>query len=454
MRAFGLIFLATLLARLSSLISFPITARTLSVAELGQLTMWHTLRGLILLACCLGLPDVIARRTASEDHRGPLLTALRLSGIVLVVVACVGELLVRQGFWGQAIAHPGLLWVAAALDLLPALFVAALPASGRIRAYATVVVLPAVLVATLSAVLVSPPFSMGLVGPLYAHVTASIMTSGLCAMHVLRLPPTPPAGTPTVPDLLRESLPIMGIALVGMALTTIDRYSINWSVGPEGVGFYAVAFQVAALLSFGGGAVRSSISQRIIRDAQSDAAALSRMANQYLCCGAWFVTLLCAAAPEIIALLAGPRFARYAEVVIPLGGAVLLLELFSLGQAIAVAQGRASSAFRSIALGSVVALAGVPALTQALGIMGTALGLAVAYAVACLTILRGRQLAIRPNWELGLILILGSSLGWLYTGHDWAQHAQTSAGRLTLAALAVVLGVRHLHALSKDKVPQ
>lgn len=452
MRSFGLIFAATLLARLSSLISFPVTARTLSVAELGQLTMWHTIRGLLLLACCLGLPDIVARRTAREGHRATLMTAVRVSGAVLFMLACTGELLLQQGSWANVVAHPRLLWIAALFDLLPALFIAALPASGRIRAYSTVVVLPALLVATLSAVLVSPPFSMGLVGPLYAHITASIATTLLCVVYVMRMPTPADALAPSPKDLLRESLPIMGIALVGMALTTIDRYSINWTIGAEGVGFYAVAFQVAALLSFGGGSVRSSISQRLIRDAQGDPQALSALAHRYLCCGAWFATMLCAAAPEIITLLAGNRFARFAEIVAPLSAAILLLEMFSLGQAIAVAQGTAAAAFRSIAIGSVFAVVAIPALTYAFGILGTALGLTGAYMVAFAAVMRGRQVSLRPGVQIGVVLALLCGLGWLYAGQDWTVHSQTTVIRLPIGALAVAIGLRHLHAMSKDRV--
>ena len=452
MRSFGLIFAATLLARLSSLISFPITARTLSVSELGQLTMWHTIRGLLLLACCLGLPDIVARRTAREGHRAALMTAIKVGGAVLLVLSCIGELLLQKGTWAGVVAHPRLLWVATLFDLLPALFIAALPASGRIRAYATVVVLPALLVATLSAVLVSPPFSMGLVGPLYAHLTASVATTLLCVIHVVRMPPSADAIAPSPQELLRESLPIMGIALVGMALTTIDRYSINWAIGTEGVGFYAVAFQVAALLSFGGGAVRSSISQRLIRDAQVNPQALSDLAHRYLCCGAWFATMLCAAAPEIITLLAGNRFARFAEIVAPLSAAILLLEMFSLGQAIAVAQGTAAAAFRSIAIGSAFAVIAIPALTYAVGILGTALGLAGAYLVAFAVVMRGRQVALKPGLQMGIIFALLCGLGWLYAGHGWETHAQTTVSRLLLGALAVTAGLRHLHAMSKDRV--
>lgn len=447
-----MIFAATLLARLSSLISFPVTARTLSVAELGELTMWHTIRGLILLACCLGLPDIVARRTAREGHRATLITAVKVSGTVLFMLACAGESLLQQGKWDNVVAHPRLLWIAALFDLLPALFIAALPAAGRIRAYSAVVVLPALLAATLSAVLVSPPFSMGLVGPLYAHITASIATTLLCLVYVMHMPTSADALAPSPKDLLRESLPIMGIALVGMALTTIDRYSINWLVGAEGVGYYAVAFQVAALLSFGGGSVRSSISQRLIRDAQGNPQALTALAHHYLCCGAWFATMLCAAAPEIITLLAGNRFARFAEIVAPLSAAILLLEMFSLGQAIAVAQGTAGAAFRSVAIGAVFAVIAIPALTYAFSYHGTALGLAGAYMVAFAAVMRGRQVSLRPGVQIGIVLALLCGLSWLYAGQDWTVHSRTTVVRLLIGALAVAIGLRHLHAMNKARV--
>lgn len=452
MRSFGLIFAVTLLARLSSLISFPITARTLSVAELGQLTMWHTVRGLLLLACCLGLPDIIARRIAKEGHLATLVTAVKVSSMVLLMLGCVGEVLLQFGLLTDLVTHPRLLWIAVLFDLLPALFIAALPASGHIRWYATVLVLPALLVATLSAVLVSPPFSMGLVGPLYAHITASIATTLLCVVYVTRMPSSVDARVPSSRELLRESLPILGIALVGMALTTIDRYSINWTLGAEGVGFYAVAFQVAALLSFGGGSVRSSISQKIIRNAQSDLEALSALARRYLCCGAWFAVMLCATAPEIIALLAGNRFSRFAEIVAPLSAAILLLEMFSLGQAIAVAQGMAAAAFRSIVIGSGFAVVAIPALTYFSGILGTSIGLAGSYMVAFAAVMRDRQVSLRPGVQIWVVLALLCGLGWLYAGQDWAAHSETTTVRLLLGALAVAIGLRHLHDMSKDRV--
>jgi O-antigen/teichoic acid export membrane protein len=146
MKSFSFVFAATIIARLSSLISFPITARILPVADMGELTIWHSVRGIILLAVLAGMPDIVAREAGAHKSRRAFGAALKISYLMLAVIA-IGMEVVLQ-LWPDAlgIPYPRLLVLAAAIDVVPGLFLSSLAAMGQIRAYVVCIVVPAVVV--------------------------------------------------------------------------------------------------------------------------------------------------------------------------------------------------------------------------------------------------------------------------------------------------------------------
>lgn len=450
MKFFSYVFIATIVARLSSLISFPVTTRVLSVADMGDLTIWHSVRGIILLGLLLGLPDIVAREAGAHKSQRSFIEALKVSYAMLALVAIGMELLLQFAPSVVGIPHPRLLLLAAAIDVIPALFLNTLAAMGKIRAYVVCIVVPAVFVASLSVMLVLPPFSLGLAGPLYAHVAASAVNALICLWMWRSHQEPVEAPVRTAGLLLRQSIPVLGVSLIGISIATIDRYSIRWFLGSAAVGFYAVAFQVAALLSFGGAAVRTSLISKIIAAAEKRDV-ITRYFNDYVVCGSMFAVVLAGMAPEIIRLLAGPKYDVNVQLVPLLCAALLGLELYSFGQALAVAQRQSQRAFYSIGVGAAVALILVPLLCYLLGSPGVALGLLAAYLAAAVTLLARRVGLARRAWAcLGFVAIALLALAIEYRQVDSIHTVWSMAVRYPLAAACAGIGLLCLHNLGKE----
>lgn len=451
MKSFSYVFVATIIARFSSLISFPITARVLDVSDMGELTIWHSVRGIILLGILAGMPDIVAREAGAHRSQNAFGAALRISYSLLAVLALVleGVQLAAPGVLG--LPHPHLLLVAVAVDLIPGLFMSSLAAMDRIRAYVVCIVVPAIVVACLSALLVLPPFSLGLVGPLYAHLTASSINALICLWLWRRH--QEPSGAPahSFATLLRQSVPVLGVSLVGMSIATVDRYSVRWFLGAAAVGFYAVSYQVAALLSFGGAAVRTSILSKLIAHAEQPAI-VRRYFREYILCGSMFAVVLAALAPEIVGLLAGAKYQHEVELVPLLCAAILALELYSFGQSLAVARRRSQQAFYSIAAGAALSLLLVPALCYVFGARGVPFGLLAGYTVAASALLMRHAALDVLSWaSLALVALVLVALVVIYgdPANIWATWAL--ALRYACAALGAAVGLASLRALGREK---
>lgn len=461
MRAFSYVFAATLVARLTSLVSFPVTARTLSVADMGELAIWHSVRGMLLLAAFAGLPDIVARESASRRDTRPFLDASRISFALLALIGLGLEVLLWAVPGGVALTHPHLLLLAAAVDLVPGLMLSSLAATGRYRAYAVCIVVPAVAVALATVALVLPPLSFGIVGPLWAHVGASALNTAICLALLSRLRPTAAvaateprlAAWPATVALLRQSLPILGVSLVGISIVTVDRYSIRGFLSAEAVGYYAVAFQAAALLSFGGGAVRTSIAQKLLHGI-GQPALIERLGLAYLGCGTAFALMLAALAPEIIRLLAGPRYLPEVRLVPVLCAAFLALELYSYGQALAVARKQSKRAFHAILTAAAVALLAIPLACSVAGTQGVALALLGSYAIAAARVLdTGVLLQRRPLLILGLMAAATSLLTLHYQQPEAVALPVSRILRYLAAAACVAFGLWRLRELGRHGSP-
>ncbi|HEX9171189.1 MAG TPA: hypothetical protein VF861_00850, partial [Telluria sp.] len=305
------------------------------------------------------------------------------------------------------------------------------------------------IVASLSALLVLPPFSLGLVGPLYAHLIASAITAALCLWLWRQYHEPAAAPAHSFASMLRQSLPVLGVSLVGMSMATVDRYSIRWLLGPAAVAFYAVSFQVAALLSFGGAAVRTSLLSKLIANA-ANRPVIGIYFRHYLVCGSMFAVALAALAPEIVHVLAGAKYDSNVQLVPMLCAAILALELYSFGQALAVARRSPQQAFYSIAAGAAVALLLVPALCYWLGAPGVPLGLLAGYSVAAAALLaRHAPFGWRAGAWLAFAGLVFAALAADYSnpGHSWASWVP--AIRYLLAAGAAGLGLASLRHLGK-----
>lgn len=453
MKAFSFVFVATLIARFSSLISFPITARVLPVSDMGELTIWHSLRGIVLLAALAGLPEVVAREAGAHRSQHAFGEAMKISYLILAILALLLEAALLFAPELVTVPHPQLLLAAAAIDIVPGLFLSALAASGQIRAYAVCIAVPALVVASLSAMLVLPPFALGLAGPLYAHLVASSVNAVMCLWMWRRHQEPVDAPHRSFGSLLRQSMPVLGVSLVGMSIATIDRYSIRWFLGAAAVGFYAVSYQVAALLSFGGSAVRTSLVARIIADAEQPPR-IARYFRHYLACGGMFAIFLAAMAPEIVRVLAGAKYESNVQLIPMLCGAILALELYSFGQSLSVARRTAQHAFYAIVAGAVLAIIVVPALCFWIGEAGVPLGLLASYSVAA-TVLLGRQAAFTWRaWATLAVVALVLALLWASYADVAAIHAMWArALRYAVAAAAVIGGLASLRALGKEETP-
>lgn len=450
MRAFSYIFAATIIARLSSLISFPVTTRILSVADMGELTIWHSIRGLILLATFVGMPDVVAREAGAHKSQKAFYSSLGVSYMILAVLAVGMEAVLDLVPGWVTIPHPRLLIVAAAIDIVPGLMLNTQAAMGRIKAYAVCIVVPALTAAGTTTLLILPPFSLGIVGPLYAHITSSFISALICGWLLLKHQEPPDAPNQRPVDLLKQSLPILGVSLVGMSIATIDRYSIRWFSGAEDLGFYAVVFQAAALLSFGGAAVRTSSISKIIRNIDRPDL-ITRYFNDYLVCGGMFAVLLAALAPEIIRLLAGGRYEIHVQLAPVLCAAILSLELYSFGQALAVARRESQRAFRSILAAALAALVLVPTASFVAGPLGVALALLVAYAIAA-TCVYANQATLLPasyGW-LAIIAIVLAVLTLHFEQIANIHSAWSMTLRYALAAACAAMGLLRLRALGQE----
>lgn len=453
MKAFSYIFVATILARLCSLLSFPVTARTLSVSDIGELTIWHSVRGLVLLACYMGLPDIVARYAGANRNRSAFAVAWRFSTAIACLMAIGLECVLYLAPDLVSVRYPRLLLMAAVVDIVPGLFIGSLAAMGRVRAYAFCIVVPALGSAVLAVVLVSPPFSLGMLGALCAHLGASAINAALCLWLLGKRDVgqgESQGETATLRVLLRQGIPILGVGLVGTALASIDRYAIRFLVSAEALGYYAVALQVAALLSFGGGAVRSSAIAKIIANVH-DRPLIVGYFGHYIVCGAMFAGVLALTSPEIILILAGARYQTYLYIVPALCMATLALEAYSFWQSVAVAEGRSHQAFLAIVAGAVCALLAVPSGTFVGGVMGTGMGLLAAYAVAWFKV--GGGLSGRQALALLAVALLMLVLSVHFMDTDNVRSLWSQLARYALALTTAGVGLHQLRALGMVTAP-
>lgn len=430
----------------------------MSVSDMGELTIWHSVRGLVLLACYVGLPDIVARYAGANRNRSAFAVAWRFSTAIACLMAIVLECVLHLAPDLVSVRYPRLLLMAAVVDIVPGLFIGSLAAMGRVRAYAFCIVVPALASAVLAVVLVSPPFSLGMFGALCAHLGASAINAVLC-LWLLRKRDAGQVKSKgemaTLRALLPQGIPVLGVGLVGTALASIDRYAIRFLVSAEALGYYAVALQVAALLSFGGGAVRSSVISRIIENVD-DRSLIAGYFGHYIVCGAMFAGVLALTSPEIILILAGARYQTYLYIVPALCMATLALEAFSFWQSVAVAEGRSHQAFLAIAAGAVCALLAVPSGTFVAGVLGTGMGLLAAYAVAWFRVVGGlsrRGISGRAVLALLAVAVLMLVLSLHFMDAENVRSLWSQLVRFVLALTAAGVGLHQLRALGMVTAP-
>jgi O-antigen/teichoic acid export membrane protein len=203
-------------------------------------------------------------------------------------------------------------------------------------------------------------------------------------------------------------------------------------------------------LSFGGGSVRTSLLPKIIANANVPAV-IRRYFVDYLICGGAFALVLAALAPEIVHLLAGSKYESDVQLIPILCGAILALELYSYGQALAVARRHPQQAFYSIAAGAVVALVLVPLLCYTIGAEGVPLGLLGGYVLASAFLLgRNGLISWRSLASLaGLAVVLGA-LYVQYRHPDTIWSIPSRSMRYVLAGIGAGLGLALLRKLGKE----
>ncbi len=315
------------LGRAFSLITFPIIARQLSVADYGTLDLFLVVSGFFVTLMVFGQDSAVGRlyyeheslaqrrQLVSQSLLIQFIVCLIASGLLLFFARQVGSLLSSSD---RATQYMQLI-----VAQLP--FMAAINFSQNILKWTFARRAFLIMSIGYSAVQALILLGVAIFVSLDIEVTLSIILLTNCifgglGLYLVRQWLVVPRVSNYVNDLLRFAIPIGFVCVLGAAVSLLERRLIENLLGADGLGFYAAGAKVAMLLALAVGAFQTAWGP--FSTSIHKAVDASRTYNSVLAIFALavciLVMLLDAVANPLITLLASERYANATVVVFPL----------------------------------------------------------------------------------------------------------------------------------------
>ncbi len=332
--------LGTVFLRALAFLMLPVYTRHLSKHDYGIVALANAVGGVLVLLFPLSLHGALNRLhtdAGNERDRREVVGTLSISvmvaaGVMALALEGVGSLWGSRVF--QALPYdPSLrmvVWTAffTSLGFVPSTL---LQLQGRPLAYAAVAALPAL--ATIGFVLWEVVVKSGgaagyLRGCLWGAAAGSLPSLVISLAH---------GGLSLRAELFAKAmkycLPLVLQGVAAWVLTLSDRFILNRFVPLDRVGLYAVAGQIAGIVTIAGWAMNSAwvphLFQVATRDGADSRVPLARLATYFAAAGTWVALGVALGGRDLIVLLSAPGY-RDAAVVIPVLAASLWLGMLYL----------------------------------------------------------------------------------------------------------------------------
>jgi O-antigen/teichoic acid export membrane protein len=402
----ALFLFATALQAVATLLVVPFLTRILGEEEFGLASTGLIASQLVWIVASLGLPAVITRTYFTDRDGEP--AARRLLGAALLFAApLVAGFLLTMSLWGPVLGYPvptlGLMFAVLGGGALAATnaAMALLRAQERAGRFFVVVVL-ATAVAQIGG-LAACMLDSGATHATYLGAVLLVLIGAATTGVALTRPSLP--RRPDVGPALRLALPAVPHMLGIVGLAAADRVAVSFTLGPEAVGQYQVAYLVGTLTLSIVLAVNNAWVAVALKHPESLVVSTRAVAIGAVGVSASIVL----AAPLLLAVAAPPDFRSESlnAVVVALSLTALPFVHYLASMHVLVGRGDTRVLLFAAPLAALVSgLAGV-VLVSSLGLVGAAIGVVMGYLLVSMTVslAAGRLTPTLPRLRATLVLV-------------------------------------------------
>ncbi len=419
-----------------ALLTIPLLARVLSPGQLGLLDLAAVLASIAGLLAVVGTDQSIAFHESRAESEG------EVWGSAMAIVACTAASLVAigvlfQGALAQLLtgsaANGPIVAAAGVYGAVIALSTTALSAV-RLRGAPSTYALASFLIVTAEMAL-AVAIALLLGGPVAIMVLGWAAGATAVALPVLvrHLPRLRPARPVTVRQLLAYGAPLVPAALAWLVGDVWIRATLAGEGDLDALGEYGIAYRIASALGLVVTGFGVAWYPYLYRSPSADVAA---RASQAL--GLLILTLsglgiaLIAFSPEIIAIVAGPRYVHAREAIGPLVGGMVALGAFILVAAVVGASGSTRRVATIAVIGATAQGLTATLLVPVSGLSGAGIASATGYAFAAAVLLGMEPGILGAGRRLATMVVLAAAVIGLLTA------AATSGGTLVARIVVVV----------------
>lgn len=438
---------AAAISKAFALITFPLLARHLSVADYGVLDFFLVLSSFLVLLFVFGQDSAVARyyyEVDDPDERRQLISQS-------LVFQAVGVLIVLPVLWIYAEGLTTNLSTAPQgpqffrIVLLQVPFVLLINFSQNLLKWTfarrpfLLMSLGFTMVHASFLVIAVLYFRAGIDGLLFVSCATNILF-GLWGLYFVRGFLVWPSGFKRLREMLPFALPFGVICLLGAFSPTLERIVIDRMLGAEQLGLYAAGTKVAMLVGIALGAFQTAWGPFSLSIHKQEAAAQTY--NSVLKIFVWamstLVLLLGLVAAPILQFLASDRYGAAATIVFPLAMGLVMQSTGWITEIGIVIAKRSIFTLYANVLGLACTLGGILLLTPAFGFMGVGLGVMIGHAARAVFSAWLAQRVYPQHWQYAPVVALVAMSTTAGLCATWAHQAWGSWGQ-TACFLAGIL---------------
>lgn len=256
---------AMAISRAFSLVTFPIIARRLPVADYGTLDLFLVLSGFLMTSLIFGQDSAVGRffyeYDDPEERRQVISQSLLIQAVVCIAAMGILFLLSNRLAGYISTAEGSVLYLHIILAQVP--FMMAMNFSQNLLKWTftrwAFLVMSVGYAATQAAILVIAVllFPLDIETVLFVTLIANVLF-GVLGVFFVRQWIVVPRGFNRVSELLRFAVPVGLICLLSAAVPMVERQSIEKLLGADGLGLYAAGAKLAMLLALAIGSFQTA----------------------------------------------------------------------------------------------------------------------------------------------------------------------------------------------------
>ena len=262
-RGTAIVFFGTIVSLLLGIGTLIIIVRYITQDEYGIFSLASVIVGILIVVAALGLPEAVTRyigyfRGNNELHRiksvvfsslGFAITTAIISGIILYFIS---DLLATEAFNKPDLSTPlKIMSAGIPFAVLTTMLITIFRGFDRVdvRVFFQDFIGTSLLLVSLGVIFL---LDLHFLGVVYAVVASSVLTCLLLTIYALRKSPLPTYGQRIEramgKELLLFSLPLLGIAMLGLVVTWTDTLMLGYFKDSSDVGLYNGALPLARLV--------------------------------------------------------------------------------------------------------------------------------------------------------------------------------------------------------------